>query len=508
MQFYSIFRRAGFLFFLLLCIGGYSQSPNRPIPTDFYPYTFEQQDTGYTGYYFFCPYDWGIFHTDVKVGMLDKDGYLAWWAAPDYTSLDFKWLPNRNQFSLIGRKNGFDVAYFYLDTAFTQVDSVAAQLPRFPDTHEFITLDNGNRMILVYEDTVMDLSNYTFNGNPGIVNETVKGMGIQEFDPQGNLIWEWRSLDHIHPSEFIDNYLYNPNFFDYAHANSINQDTDGHLLISFRHLDAVYKIHYPSGQVIWRLGGRSSDFTFPNDPQGFSGQHSARKLPSGHYGLFDNGNQKSLPRHSRAVEYVLDTLNWTATLAYSYDAGDSIYASATGNYEFDQPGFRSIGWGNARSPHPAATLLDSLGSVISQLYFQNNIVSYRFWAYELPFELSRPAITCMGAGPGITLTAPAGHSAYQWSTGEQTQQITVADTGTYQVWVNKGIGMIGSHPWHITDLNTPCGVVGSPEPTSPPFDDKIIGYYNLSGQPIELPGRGQVYVTRYRSGRAKVGIIY
>lgn len=505
----SIFRSLFFLVLITHSLIASSQSFDRPVPTGFFPYEFEQLDTSYSGYYFICPYKWGDFNFNVKMGMLDQDGYLVWWANPSYTAGDFKWLPNQDRFSFIGRKSGTDVEYYSMDTSFALVDSVSAQLPRLPDTHEFITLDNGNRLILTYEDTLMDLSGFSFNGSQGIVNEKVKGMGIQEFDLQGNLVWEWRSIHHIHPSEFIDNYLYNPSFFDYAHANSISQDVDGHLLVSFRHLDAVYKIDHNSGQVIWRLGGRSSDFTFSNDPEGFSGQHSARRLPNGRYGLFDNGNQKAQPRHTRVVEYGLDTITWTATLEFSYDAGDSIYASATGNYEFDQPGFRTIGWGNARMPKPMASLLDSSGQVVSQLYFPNSIVSYRIWAYELPFELTRPAITCLGASQGVTLSAPLGYSDYQWSTGEHTQQITVSDTGTYQVWVNKGIGMIGSQPWHITDISMSCGMVGRGETVSvQPKDDEVIGYFNLSGQPLRQPSRGEVHIIRYRSGLSKLSVIY
>lgn len=500
------------LCFLILMVLGLplaSQNFNRPIPPDFYPYEFEQLDSTYAGHYFFCSYKWGFWNTDVKIGMLDRDGYLAWWASPDYTSSDFKWLPGHNRFSMIGRKTATDVQYYHMDTGFVLIDSIAAQGPGLPDTHEFLTADNGNRLILVHRDTVMDLSNHTFNGFQGLTNANVKGMGIQEFDLQGNLLWEWWSIDHIHPSEFIDNYYYNSNQFDYAHANSINFDEDGHLLISFRHLDAVYKIDHNSGQVIWRLGGRSSDFSFPNDPEGFSGQHSARRLPNGRYGLFDNGNQKVQPRHSRVVEYALDTVNWTATLEFSYDAGDSIYASATGNYEYDQPGFRSIGWGNARKPAPAASLLDSSGQVVSQYFFQDSVVSYRTWAYELPFELVRPKITCMGAGQSVSLSAPTGYSHYLWSTGESTQQIMVSDTGTYQFWVEKGIGMIGSYPLHLTDLNNPCGMVGAVEPASAPVQsDEVIGYYNLSGQPIPQPTKGQLHIVRYRSGRAKLGMLY
>ncbi|MEM7035523.1 MAG: aryl-sulfate sulfotransferase, partial [Bacteroidota bacterium] len=476
-----------FIFRSLLCLtfllGGWTvhaQNFNRPVPPGFYPYEFEQLDNSFQGYYFFSTYRWGYWNSGGKMALVDAEGYIAWWTDVTNSTVDFKWLPAHHRFSFIDRKSVFDYRHYHMDTAFALIDSVVAQYPAIPDGHEFLTLDNGNRLILVYQDSTMDLSSYTFNGNQGLSNQTVKGMGIQEFDPQGNMVREWRSLDHIHPSEFVDGYYYVPTRFDYAHANSIAEDTDGHLLVSFRHLDAVHKIHHQTGDVIWRLGGKHSDFSFPNDSLRFRGQHSAARLPNGRIGLFDNGNQKPLPRHTRVVEYDLDTLNWTATLAYSYDANQSIYAPATGNYQHDQPDFRAIGWGDVRRPAPSTSLLNAAGNLVSQFHFEDTVVTYRFWAYALPFALPRPTITCTGTGQSVTLTAPAGHSAYLWSTGQTTPQITVADTGTYQVWVHKGIGMLGSYPLHVTDLSGACGPVNSPSPQPfRPEKDEIVGYYDL-----------------------------
>lgn len=481
------------------------QNYNRPVPPDFYPYEFEQLDDSYEGFYFFSTYRWGTFNTGGKMAMVDADGYIAWWTNINNSTADFKWLPAHHRFSFIGRYSSFDYRHYHLDTSFSLIDSVLAQGAVIPDGHEFLTLDNGNRLILVYRDSILDLSSYTFNGNPGLTNQTVKGMGIQEFDPQGNLVWEWRSLDHLHPSEFIDGYHYLPNRFDYAHANSIAADDDGHLLVSFRHLDAVCKINHQSGKVIWRLGGKLSDFSFPNDSLRFRGQHSAAKLANGHYGLFDNGNLKPLPRHSRVAEYILDTANWTATLVDSYDAGQNIYSPATGNYQYDQPGVRCIGWGNVRRPAPSASLLDASGNLISQFHFEDTVVSYRVQAYELPFSLNRPGINCTGTGQVGTLSAPAGYDQYLWSTGESTPQISVTDTGTYQVWVNKGIGMIGSEPLHVTDLGAACGLVSSPAAQAgTPKPDPIVGYYDLSGRTLAHPLRGRACIVRYGSGRAKL----
>jgi hypothetical protein len=42
--------------------------------------------------------------------------------------------------------------------------------------------------------------------------------------------------------------------FDYFHVNSIQQDTDGNLIVSARNTWAAYKIDDATGAGIWRLG--------------------------------------------------------------------------------------------------------------------------------------------------------------------------------------------------------------------------------------------------------------
>ena len=66
---------------------------------------------------------------------------------------------------------------------------------------------------------------------------------------------------------------------------------DGNLLLSFRHLNQVMKIDRVTGDVIWRLGGKRSDFAFDDDPWGGPcAQHTARELANGEIQIFDNGS--------------------------------------------------------------------------------------------------------------------------------------------------------------------------------------------------------------------------
>ena len=48
--------------------------------------------------------------------------------------------------------------------------------------------------------------------------------------------------------------------YDYFHINSVKLDTDGNLLVSSRHTWTVYKVNRTTGAIIWRLGGKKSDF--------------------------------------------------------------------------------------------------------------------------------------------------------------------------------------------------------------------------------------------------------
>jgi hypothetical protein len=96
---------------------------------------------------------------------------------------------------------------------------------------------------------------------------------------------------------------------DHIHANSIQYlNNEKYILVSARHLDALFIIEVKTGSIIWSLGGPYSTFTknrVIGDPRGgFSHQHDARVFKDKLY-LFDNANmQLGLP--SRAVVYTFD----------------------------------------------------------------------------------------------------------------------------------------------------------------------------------------------------------
>lgn len=61
-----------------------------------------------------------------------------------------------------------------------------------------------------------------------------------------------------------------------------------------RGLCQVLKVSRTTGELIWRLGGKNSDFTFigehpENAPYYFIGQHSVHRLVNGNLVFFDDG---------------------------------------------------------------------------------------------------------------------------------------------------------------------------------------------------------------------------
>jgi hypothetical protein len=121
---------------------------------------------------------------------------------------------------------------------------------------------------------------------------------------------------------------------DWTHANSLSILPDGNILMSIRHLDQVIAIKPDFSGIAWRLGGPSSDFSFPNPADQFFHQHYAHMLPNGNILLFDNGNLRPADQggqYSRALELKLDFNEKQATKVWEYRNNPDLYASAVGS---------------------------------------------------------------------------------------------------------------------------------------------------------------------------------
>ncbi len=277
--------------------------------------------------------------------------------------------------------NGFIV----MDSSFTICDTIKAVNNYITDPHDLQILQNGGYLLIGHKYISVDMSQIVPGGNPDAV---VVENCIQEFDPSGNLIFEWEGFDHIDIADAVYINLTSATI-DYMHINSVAVDYDDNLLISSRHLCEVTKINRISGDIIWRLGGVNNQFTYLNDSLGFSFQHDARPVTGkpGYYTIFDNGNYNQ-PRESRVIELILDTLDMTVKKNWEYRHSPPIYSRKMCNAQRLPNGNTLVSY--SMPDQPKAVEVNPEGDIIYEADFDFPTESYRAFKKECNFIAAAP----------------------------------------------------------------------------------------------------------------------
>jgi outer membrane protein assembly factor BamB len=194
---------------------------------------------------------------------------------------------------------------------------------------------------------------------------------VQEIDiASGRLLFEWRAADHIDLAEsMIDPPTASGQVFDYIHANSIDRLAGGDLVVSARNTSAIYRIDRTTGAIVWRLGGKRSDFAMGPGTT-FGWQHDARMQSDGTLTVFDD---QAAPGQSRAIVLRLDETAKTATLERAYSRPVGLLATSQGNMQLLPNGNVLVGWGS----QPYVSEFSPDGTLLYDATFPAAIQSYR-----------------------------------------------------------------------------------------------------------------------------------
>jgi hypothetical protein len=339
---------------------------NNPAPGDIFLATFKLAVSADGVHASLVPSD------DQYLLILSNNGSARFARKTAKLATDFKVQPN-------GTLTYFDSGagvFFELDSNYVLVDSFKCGNGYQTDNHELLLLPNGHAFLLGLDPQYVDMSRYVPGGYSFA---TVIGNVIQELDQDKNVIFQWRTFDHFQVTDATHEDLL-AHTIDYVHANGIDIDTDGNILLSSRHLDEITKISRQTGDVIWRWGGINNQFTFADDPIGFSHQHSIRRSPTGTLMLYDDGDFHS-PRFSRAVEYSMDEHSKSVSLAWQFRHSPDVYAAAMGSVQRLPNGNTFIGWGTTS---PAVTEVRPDGTVAYELQLPDSVMSYR--AFRFPWK--------------------------------------------------------------------------------------------------------------------------
>ena len=268
------------------------------------------------------------------------------------------------------------------------------------DAHEFQLTDRGTALMISYHVVPWDLSKLG-----GRRDGTVEDCVVQEVDvASGAVLFEWHTLGSIPLGESLRTApKQQGQAHDPWHLNAVTLDADGNFIVSARHTSTIYKIDRDTGDILWRLGGKRSDYALQPGAE-FHLQHDARRGADDTISLFDNVAE-DLPargRRSRGLVLQLDEKAKTASVAAEFKHPGTVLSGTQGSMQKLAGGGAFVGWGGAQ---PWMTEFGADGAPVWDARFvPPKVESYR--AYRLPW--SAPA----GEGrPVAAARATAGGTA-------------------------------------------------------------------------------------------------
>jgi outer membrane protein assembly factor BamB len=225
------------------------------------------------------------------------------------------------------------------DDSFRSIKTIRAGHGLTTDLHDLQLTARGTALITAYETTTADLTS---------IGKSSKGQvfvgHVQEVDLNtGRVLFDWRSLDHVGIEDSFQPAPLPGQGYDYFHLNSVAEMDDGHLLISARNTCTLYKVDRSTGQILWRLGGKHSDFSVSSDAV-FWWQHDARPHGSSSITLLDNeGPHKA--KQSRGLVLSVDSAGKRVELTRAFVHPAGFITATLGNVDLQSDGGVFIGWG-------------------------------------------------------------------------------------------------------------------------------------------------------------------
>lgn len=388
---------------------------------------------------FLTPSKWLFFARQFEA-TVDRRGVPIWSSGPTgVNSADFKRQAN-GHYSVMrptttpGRTGSMMVE---LDQSFAVVRTWQTVGLTDTDLQSGLIRANGNAVLVAYEP----------NPATGKTDSV-----IQEQTPAGRVVFQWSSR------RLADETMLPGEFHDYAHLNAIAVSRDGRdFIVTFRHLSSVMRIArvahdgYRAGDIVWRLGGRDSDFRFVADryPSGPCAATDATELANGRIVVYDTGSQTepdtpamcvdpadpagpAIERPStRVTEYALDTTTGVARLVWSFEPGR--YGRFGGSAQRLGNGNTLVGW--SWGSEEVAEEVTRSGQVIWWLRDRDAVeqgyVTYRARGFTAPDRI-KPEVQITSPAPGVTL--PQGSTATVDFTCTDTGGSTLATCGADGQW--------------------------------------------------------------------------
>ena len=164
--------------------------------------------------------------------------------------------------------------------------------------HDFSRLKNGNTIVLLWEQIPVHLvSNIKGGVQPDKKSEFMFGDVLREIDSKGEIVWEWRSWEHL---DFDNQVICEMEKRDeWTHANSVFVMPDNNILVSLRNTNTIIIIDKVTGDIVWEWG---SDV--------LQHQHDASLLDETKILVLDNATHKNQGARVMIVDILTRKVIW------------------------------------------------------------------------------------------------------------------------------------------------------------------------------------------------------
>lgn len=316
--------------------------------------------------------------------------------------------------------------------------------------HDIIKKDNGNFLAIAALPVHLD-----FSDDNGPADSLVVSESVIEVDPNGDVVWAWNSYEHLDTNNLIDNIGGNfwatvfPGSGSWLHANGMDVDLDGGIIVSMRKSDQLMKINPNDSSLIWTFG-YNGDYSIAASDR-FKVQHCPTVTGGSRYLLFDNTGADPLsrvsefrlidyqPRSAQQIwEYVLPSQFFSAIVssAYRLPNGNTLIGAGVpgGIVEVDPNGNEVLQFVQNESFY-RANYVPSMYEETAEPSFTaiNDTLCVGEIAYQLTGTPAGGYFTGTGVTGNIFSPSAAGVGTYEityhygWKTS--TQEVTVGCTG-------------------------------------------------------------------------------
>jgi hypothetical protein len=313
------------------------------------------------------------------------------------------------------------------DSTFNTIKTVSGANGLPMDLHEFTISSSGAGLATAYHETTTDLTAVKGAKQGRIANCYAQVLDLAT----GKATFDWNALAHVALEE-----SYKPvpasgkNLWDFFHMNSLQMLSDGSILISARNTWTVYKVNGSTGEIIWRMGGKKSDFQVEAAAQ-FAWQHHAIMWSDTEMTVFDNSTTKQAP--SRGLLLSVDESAMTVSLTQEFEAPTGFYAGTLGSVQLMPNGNVFVGWGT----QPYFTEFASDGTQLMFGQLPLGVRSYRAFLVDVVgAPADKPAIIAKAYAAG-------GYQIYvSWNGATQIDSWRI-DAGT----TAHTLKPVGTSPW-------------------------------------------------------------